>query len=54
MSLETTLGIIGAVFFIAGLIAYLKLKNIGAKLAGFIVVVAGVVLIAIAIVGLPA
>ena len=54
MSIETTLGIIGAVLFIAGLVIYLKLKNTRAGLAGFGIVVAGIILIAVAIVGLPA
>ena len=53
MSIETTLGIIGAVLFTAGLVTYLRLKNTRIKLAGFGIVVAGIILIAIAIVGLP-
>jgi len=53
MSIETTLGIIGAVLFILGLTAYLKIKHARIKLAGFGIVVAGLILIAVAIVGLP-
>ena len=54
MSIETTLGITGAVLFVVGLATYLKIKHARAKLAGFGVVVAGLILIAVAIVGLPA
>ena len=53
MSIETLLGIIGAVLFIGGLAAFLKIKHLRIKLAGFAIVVAGIILIAIAIVGLP-
>jgi hypothetical protein len=54
MSIETILGIVGAVLVIAGLTAYLKVKNERIKLVNFGVVVVGMILIAIAIVGLPA
>ena len=54
MGIETTLGIIGGVLFLAGLVIYLKLKNTRAGLAGFGITLAGIILIAVAIVGLPA
>ena len=54
MSIETTLGITGAVLFIIGMTTYLKIKRVRIKLAGFVIVVAGLILIAVAIVGLPA
>ena len=54
MSNETILGIIGALLFIAGLAVYMKVKRGRIRLAGFVVIVAGIILIAVAIVGLPA
>ena len=54
MSIETMLGIIGAVLFIAGLTAYLKVRNVRIRLVSFSIVVVGIILIAVAIVGLPA
>ena len=53
MSSDTIIGIIGAVIFLAGMAAYLKTKNNRVKLTGFITVMAGIILIAISIVGLP-
>jgi lipopolysaccharide export LptBFGC system permease protein LptF len=54
MSVDTLLGIVGAVLFIAGLTTYLKIKRNRIKLVSFGIIVASIILIAIAIVGLPA
>ena len=54
MSIETVLGIVGALLVVAGSTVYMKIKRARVKLAGFGIVVVGIVLIAIAIVGLPA
>jgi hypothetical protein len=53
MCIETMLGIIGALLFAAGLATYMKIKHARIKLAGFGIIVAGIILIAVAIVGLP-
>ena len=54
MSIETVLGIIGALLVVAGLTVYMKIKYARVRLAGFGIVVVGIILIAVAIVGLPA
>ena len=53
MDTNTIIGIVGAVVFGGGIITYLKTKNNRIKLASFIAVMAGIILIAISIVGLP-
>ena len=53
METITIIGIIGAVIFLAGIVTYIKTRNNGLKLAGFIAVIAGIILVAISIVGLP-
>jgi len=53
MDTNTIIGLVGAVIFGAGIVTYMKAKNNRLKLAGFITVMAGIILVAISIVGLP-
>lgn len=48
------MGIIGALLVVAGLTVYMRIKRTRIKLVGFGIVVVGIILIAVAIVGLPA